>query len=123
MARKAKRTDFMTPYERRLCSQIKKSDGDKLKDDKMLQTALKNVLNLENTIQLEDGTEVNVSTKDMLVIKRVAYDMANPQKIDLKMYSGVLGENELKLNATLSSQELFGDIVIKPKEESEEVNG
>ena len=114
---KAKRTDFMTPYELRMFKEIKKSDGDKFKDDKMLESTLKRVMNLENEVTLESGEVVNVSTKELLILKKIGYDLANPKNIDLKMYANVLGENEIKVNANLkTSAELFGDIAIPNNE-------
>lgn len=111
--KKANNKDFMTPYELRLYNQIKKSPGDKLKDDKMLESTLKRVMNLDNEVTLESGEVINVSTKEMLVMRKIAYDLENPKNIDLKMYANVLGENEIKVNANLkTSNELFGDIVI-----------
>lgn len=114
MKKKAKRKDFMTPYEMRMYNQMKKSPGDVMKDDKMLESTLKRVMNLENEIELESGEVINVSTKEMLVMKKIAYDLENPKNIDLKMYANVLGENEIKVNANLkTSEDLFGDIAIK----------
>ena len=111
--KKSKNDSFMTPYELRMYREIKKSPGDKLKDDKMLEATLKRVMNLESEVVLESGEVVNVSTKEMLILKKVAYDLANPKNIDLKMYANVLGENEIKVNANLqTSKELFGDIVV-----------
>ncbi len=114
MKKKANRKDFMTPYEMRMYNQMKKSPGDVMKDDKMLESTLKRVMNLENEIELESGEVINVSTKEMLVMKKIAYDLENPKNIDLKMYANVLGENEIKVNANLkTSEDLFGDIAIK----------
>lgn len=113
--KKAKKTDYMTPYEQRIYNQIKKSPGDKLKDDKMLESTLKRMMGLEVEVTLDSGEVINVPTKELLVAKKVAYDLANPKNIDLKMYANVLGENEIKVNAKLqTSEELFGDIAIKP---------
>lgn len=117
--KKANNKDFMTPYELRLYNQIKKSPGDKLKDDKMLESTLKRVMNLDNEVTLESGEVINISTKEMLVMKKIAYDLENPKNIDLKMYANVLGENEIKVNANLkTSNELFGDISI-PQEDDD----
>ena len=114
MKKKAKRKDFMTPYEMRMYNQMKKSPADVMKDDKMLESTLKRVMNLENEIELESGEVINVSTKEMLVMRKIAYDLENPKNIDLKMYANVLGENEIKVNANLkTSEDLFGDIAIK----------
>ena len=116
--KKASNVDFMTPYEKRMYREIKKSPGDKLKDDKMLEATLKRVMNLENEVTLESGEVVNVSTREMLILRKVAYDLENPKNIDLKMYANVLGENEIKVNANLqTSNELFGDIVIPSEDE------
>lgn len=121
MKKRAKNKDFMTPYELRMYNQIKKSDGDKFKDDKMLESTLKRVMNLENEIELESGEVVNISTKEMLVMKKIAYDLENPKNIDLKMYANVLGENEIKVNANLqTSKELFGDISIPLEDDTDE---
>lgn len=114
MKKKANRKDFMTPYEIRMYNQIKKSPGDVMKDNKMLESTLKRVMNLENEVELESGEVINVSTKEMLVMRKIAYDLENPKNIDLKMYANVLGENEIKVNANLkTSEDLFGDIAIK----------
>lgn len=113
MSKKAKTKDFMTPYEMRIYNQIKKSPGDKIKDDKMLESTLKRMLGMEVEVTLESGEVINVPTKELLIAKKVAYDLANPKNIDLKMYANVLGENEIKVNANLqTSKELFGDIVV-----------
>jgi hypothetical protein len=121
--KKANKTDFMTPYEMRLYKQINKSPGDKIKDDKMLESTLKRMMGMEVEVTLEDGTVINVPTKELLIAKKVAYDLANPKNIDLKMYANVLGENEIKVNANLqTSQELFGDIVIGNSDEVVDTN-
>ena len=107
----------MTPYELRMYNQVKKSPADKLKDDKMLESTLKRLMNLEHEVVLESGEVINISTKEMIVAKKIAYDLENPKNIDLKMYANVLGENEIKVNASLQTgNELFGDIVIKDDE-------
>ena len=121
--KKASKTDFMTPYETRIYKQISKSSGDKIKDDKMLESTLKRMMGMEVEVTLEDGTVINVPTKELLIAKKVAYDLANPKNIDLKMYANVLGENEIKVNANLqTSQELFGDIVIGGSDEVVEID-
>ena len=115
--KKANKTDFMTPYETRIYKEIKKSPGDKLKDDKMLESTLKRMMGMEVEVTLDSGEVINVPTKELLIAKKIAYDLANPKNIDLKMYSNVLGENEIKVNANLqTSKELFGDIVISEDE-------
>lgn len=113
MAKKAKKTDFMTPYEVRMFKGMNKSPGDELQDDKMMQSTLKRMLGIEVPVQLEDGTEVNVPVKDLLVARKIAFDLVCPKAIDLNAYAKALGENEIKLTGQLkTSSELFGDLVI-----------
>lgn len=115
--KKANRKDFMTPYEARMYNQIKKSPGDKIKDDKMLESTLKRMMGMEVEVTLDSGEVINVPTKELLIAKKIAYDLENPKNIDLKMYANVLGENEIKVNGNLhTSLELFGDIVNKDEE-------
>lgn len=118
MAKKAKKTDFMTPYEVRMFKGMNKTPGDELQDDKMMQNTLKRMLGMEVEVELDDGTSINVPTKDLIVARKIAYDVTHPKEIDLKMYASVLGENEFKLSGNLkTSSELFGDLVIKESEE------
>ena len=115
--KKANKTDFMTPYELRMYKEIKKSPGDKIKDDKMLESTLKRMMGMEVEVTLDSGEVINVPTKELLIAKKIAYDLENPKNIDLKMYANVLGENEIKVNGNLhTSLELFGDIVNKDEE-------
>lgn len=116
--KKARNTSFMTPYELRMFKEIKKSPADVLKENKMMESTLKNMLGMEiEAGEMEDGTVINLPVKDLIVAKKIAYDLQNPKNIDLKMYANVLGENEIKVNANLQgSKELFGDIVINENE-------
>lgn len=89
----------MTGYEKRIFSGWHKTAADLLKDKKMLELTLKNVLMHEvPTENLETGEVVNLPVIDLLVLKRLGYDLDHPEKIDLKVYSAVLGETKQELN-------------------------
>ena len=108
---------LMSGYDKRILSNREKTQADLLKDNKMLSNALKRALGVELTETLEDGTTANIPIVDSLVAKKVAFMMENPDKIDLKELSSVLGEQKLEANLNIqSAQDLFGDIVNKKNE-------
>lgn len=84
----------MTGYEKRICKGWHKTAADLLKDQKMLEFTLKRVLMHEVEVPetLETGEVVNMPIIDLLVIKKLGFDLEHPDKIDLKTYSAVLGE-------------------------------
>ena len=115
------KTCFMSGYEKRLYSGYEKSQADLLKDSKMLQNTVKECLGVPVEIEDDDGTKVSVPVAVMLVGKKIKYMTEHPEKIDLKELSAVLGESKVEVDATLrGASELFGDIVVKEKENETE---
>lgn len=88
------KTLLMTGYEKRLCSGLKQSAADLLKDNKMVANALKNCLGTETERQLESGEVVNIPLVYDLLIELLAYWKQHPERIDLKVLSQVLGETK-----------------------------
>ena len=112
-------TELMTGYEKRVYNGWKKTAADELKDKKMLELTLKKVLAHEvaTEITLETGEVVNLPILDVLVLKKLGYDLEHPEKIDLKVYSAVLGETkqELNLGTNESASELFKGVAAGAK--------
>ena len=106
------KTDFMTGYEARLFKGWHKTAADKLKDQKMLEVTLKKVLAHETEAAvLESGEVVNLPVIDLLVLKKLGYDLEHPEKIDLKVYSAVLGETKQEINvASETASDIFKGI-------------
>lgn len=109
----------MTGYEKRIFKGWEKTAADLLKDKKMLESTLKRVLAHEISEEvLETGEVVNLPVIELLVLKKLGYDLDHPKDIDLKVYSAVLGETKQELNIdtgdTVSS--MFGGIAagVKP---------
>ena len=112
-------TELMTGYEKRVYNGWKKTAADELKDKKMLELTLKKVLAHEvaTEITLETGEVVNLPILDVLVLKKLGYDLEHPEKIDLKVYSAVLGETkqELNLGTNETASELFKGVAAGAK--------
>ena len=108
---------FMTGYEQRIFKGWEKTAADKLKDQKMLEVTLKKVLAHETEVpNLETGEVVNLPLMDLLVLKRIGYDLDHPKDIDLKVYSAVLGETKQDLNVTGEvASDLFKGVVAGAK--------
>ena len=116
------RERLMSGYEQRIVRGIKKSKGDRHKDDQMILNITKRLMNqsVEVRDELGTGEVVSVSLGELVVAKRLAYDLEHPEKIDLGMYSKVLGENKDKVELELKGADaLFGDIVIKEEKGKE----
>ena len=105
------KSEFLTGYEQRALKGWEKSKADQIKDGKMLEATLKKVLlhEIEEAIVLPTGEVANLPIIDLLVIKKVGYDLDHPEKINLKDYSNVLGETkqEVAVSTEDSVMELF----------------
>jgi len=108
----------MTGYEKRIFHGWHKTAADAFKDGKMLELTLKKVLKHEIPVEmeLETGEVVNLPIIDILVLKKLGYDLDHPEKIDLKVYSTVLGETKQELNLnTEKASDVFKGIYVKGK--------
>lgn len=106
-------TDLMTGYELRLYKGLAKSNGDKLKDNRMLSTSLKKHLGIVVEKQLPTGERICVNVMDELVQARIAYEMEHPEDIDIKKWAQVLGEyKETAEVVTRTAGDLFDGIVV-----------
>lgn len=94
MSKEVSNVDLMSGYEVRLFKGWHKTVADSLKDSKMLEVTLKKALGHEVEETLPSGEKVNVPVIDLLVMKKLGYDLNHPEKIDLKVYSTVLGETK-----------------------------
>lgn len=105
-----KNTDLMSGYEVRIFKGWKKTLADSLKDSKMLEVTLKKALGHDVELELDSGEKVNVPVIDALVLKKLGYDLQHPEKIDLKVYSSVLGETkqEVVVDSETASQVFTG---------------
>ena len=100
------KTEFMTGYEKRVFNGWKKTAADLLKDGKMLEATLKRVLSHEiptEDLALESGEVVNIPLIELLVLKKVGYDLDHPKEIDLKAYSSVLGETKQEIYTSVEA--------------------
>jgi len=107
-------TDLMTGYELRLAKGKRKSAADLLKDEKMVATAVRDVLGVEVERRLESGEVVNIPLAYDLVIDYFGYLKKNPGKIDLKVLSAVLGETKVEVSTDKeTASDVFGGIAVK----------
>lgn len=107
-------TDLMTGYELRLAKGKRKSAADLLKDEKMVATAVRDVLGVEVERRLESGEVVNIPLAYDLVIDYFRYLKNNPGKIDLKVLSAVLGETKVEIQSNQeTASDVFGGIAMK----------
>jgi len=112
------KTEFMTGYEKRIFKGWQKTAADLLKDKKMLEETLKSVLKHEVPAEvLETGEIVNLPVIDLLVLKKLGYDLEHPEKIDLKVYSAVLGETKQEVNVggEVVASDIFRGVVAGAK--------
>lgn len=114
----------MSNKDMRIIKGMKPSKSDKIKEEKMFTNTVKKYMGAEIEIELEDGSKENQPLVDLIVAKKIAYDLEHPEKIDLKMYSQVMGEDTKTLDVNVkSAKELFGDIVVDAEiEEVKEVS-
>lgn len=111
------KTEFMTGYEKRVFKGWKKTAADLLKDGKMLEATLKSVLKHETEVpDLETGEVVNLPIIQVLVLKKLGYDLDHPKDIDLKAYSAVLGETKQEIVASnVTASEMFKGVLAGAK--------
>ena len=109
--------EIMTGYERRLAAGKRKSAADLLKDDKMVATAVKDLLGSDVERKLETGEIVEIPLVYDLLIDLFAYWKQNPSKIDVKVLSSVLGETKVEVSAsTENASDIFGGIASAKRE-------
>jgi len=111
---------LMSGYEKRIFKGYHKTAADLLKDDCMVASVLRKCLVTEIEVEekLESGEKVEVPIIYELVGKKLAYWKANPDKIDLKELSTVLGELKTVTNLNLpQASSIFAGITVddKPK--------
>jgi len=116
---------IMSNKDMRIIKGMKPSKSDLIKEEKMFTNTVKKYMGAEIEVELEDGSIENQPLVDLVVAKKIAYDLEHPEKIDLKMYSQVMGEDTKTVDVNVkSAKELFGDIVVDAdvKEIEEKVN-
>lgn len=101
------KTDLMTGYETRLYKGWQKTASDTLKDKKMCEATLRKQLGFSVETVLPTGEVINIPVIDLLILKKLGYDIEHPEKIDLKVYSTVLGETKQEV---VVSEETASDI-------------
>ena len=108
--------EYMTGYEKRVFQGYRKTAADLLKDERMVAGVLKNCLATQIESHLESGELIEVPILVELVSLKLSYWKKNPDKIDLKELSTVLGElkNETNLNLPQASA-VFGGIAVDTK--------
>lgn len=107
----------MTGYELRVYENLPKSEADVLKDNRMLASTLRNVLGSTFENQLDSGESINCSVATMMVIKKLAFLIKNPDKIDLKEISSVLGESKVEASVSSLPTDAFQGLVSVEKQE------
>jgi hypothetical protein len=104
---------IMSNKDMRIIKGMKPSKSDLIKEEKMFTNTVKKYMGAEIEVELEDGSIENQPLVDLVVAKKIAYDLEHPEKIDLKMYSQVMGEDTKTVDVNVkSAKELFGDIVV-----------
>lgn len=104
-------------YETRIIKKLPKTQADRLKDNRMLASTLKRCLGVDVDYTLDDGTVINVSIGELLATKRVSYMIENPDKIDLKEISSVLGESKVEASVSSLPTDAFQGLVSVEKQE------
>lgn len=112
-----KNKELMTGYELRVYENLPKSEADVLKDNRMLASTLRNVLGSTFENQLDSGESINCSVATMMVIKKLAFLIKNPEKIDLKEISSVLGESKVEASVSSLPTDAFQGLVSVEKQE------
>ena len=108
--------DIMTGYERRLANCKRHTAADLLKSDRMVATAMKDILGTEVVRKLESGEEVNLPFAYDILLDWFKYLKENPGKIDPKVLSSVLGELKLEVSGVSeTASDVFGGIAIGEK--------
>ena len=92
---------MMSSSDIRILKGMKPSKADKIKNEKIFTNTVRKYMGAEIEITLEDGSKEVMPIVDVMVAKKIAYDMEHPEKIDLKMYSSVLGEETKNLDVNL----------------------
>lgn len=116
-----KNKELMTGYELRVYENLPKSEADVLKDNRMLASTLRNVLGSTFENQLDSGESINCSVATMMIIKKLAFLIKNPDKIDLKEISSVLGESKVEASvSSLPSDAFQGLVSVEKQEESKD---
>lgn len=98
-------------YEARVIRQLPKTQADRLKDSRMLASTLKSCLGASVEMELDDGTTINVTMAELLATKKIAYMLDNPEKIDLKELSSVLGEAKAEVGVSSIPSDAFKGLV------------
>lgn len=110
----------MSKSDMRIIRGMKPSKSDKIKNERMFTNTIKKYLGAEIEVELDDGSKETMGVVDLIVAKKIAYDLEHPDKINLKEYSSVMGEDTKNIDVNIkSAKELFGDIVISPDEEED----
>ena len=110
----AKNEVMMSRSDVRILRGMKPTNADRIKNEKIFTNTIKKYMGAEIEVTLDDGTKENQSIVDVIVAKKIAYDLEHPEKIDLNMYSKVLGEDTKTVDVNIkNANELFGDIVVK----------
>ena len=113
----------MSNSDIRILKGMKPSKADKIKNEKIFTNTVRKYMGAEIEITLEDGSKEVMPIVDVMVAKKIAYDMEHPEKIDLKMYSSVLGEETKNLDVNIkNANELFGDIVVADLKEVDDAD-
>ena len=97
MGSKLTNEELMTGYETRVFKGWKKTVADELKDSKMFEYTLKKAMGHEIEYKLPSGEEINIPIRDAIILAKLGFDLSHPEKIDLKVYSAVLGETKQEL--------------------------
>jgi len=118
MGKKADNSYFTNGYETRVLKQLPKTQADRLQDNRMLASALKACLGAETEQILDDGTTINVSIAELLATKKIAYMIENPDKIDLKELSAVLGETKVEASVSTIPSDAFKGLVTVKKDDT-----
>ena len=117
---------LITPEQQRYITGKEKSELDKSLDDFRFANVIKNSLGRKIPVQAK-GTVSMVSVADLLIAKRIAFLMENPDKIDLTEISKALGEqktDKVDVNVNIKPQDIFSKVVnyqngvidVEPKE-------
>lgn len=110
----------MSRSDMRIIKGMSPSKSDKLKNEKMFTNTIKKFMGAEIEVELDDGSKQMQPLVDVIVAKKIAYDLEHPEKINLKEYSQVLGEETKTVDVNIkSAKELFGDMVIDSEEDEE----
>jgi hypothetical protein len=105
-------SNFLTGYETRIYKGYKKTASDQIKDKRLIASTVKEALNTSVEVNVE-GETVEVPLIVDLIALKLNFLKEHPDKIDLKEFSAILGEQKQEIVVdTQKASDIFGSVAI-----------